>query len=149
MELICPACSAPDLSFDGDLTFECSYCGTTLVAGSTDCPACGERNSKAAELCANCGEPLSIVASVLDRQGTPGPPLWIRRLRTQVVSLKATEEEASAERLTAFRKIDERRMAHEAASQARQQAKDSNIIFYGLAGLLVLVLIVFLVAALG
>lgn len=120
------------------------------MAGRIDCPACGERNSRAAELCTNCGEPLSIVASVLDRQqGSLGTPLWVRRLRSQVVDLKQLEEQASLTRLTAFQEIDQRRLAQEAAAQAAQQARDSNILFYGLIGILVIALIALAIAAIA
>ncbi len=149
MDLECPACGAPELGFDEEFTFECEYCGTTLVAGRLDCPACGERNSRAAELCTNCGEPLSIVASILDRQGSLGPPLWVRRLRSQVAELKQREEQASQSRFAAFQEIDQRRIAYETASHARQQERDSNIIFYGVIAVLVVVLVAFVIAALA
>ncbi len=147
MDLRCPACSAPNLEFDGDSTFDCSYCGTALVAGRINCPACGELNSQAAELCDNCGEPLSIVASIIDRQGTLGPPLWVRRLRSQVADLKQREEQASVERFAAFQEVDQRRMQAEARAHARQRSRDSNIIFYGLAGVLLVVLLAFIIVA--
>lgn len=147
MDLRCPACLAPNLEFDGDSTFECTYCGTTLVAGQINCPACGEQNSQAAELCGNCGEPLSIVASIIDRQGRLGPPLWVRRLRSQVADLKQREERASEERFAAFQLTDQRRMQAEATAHAQQRTRDSNIIFYGLAGILVVVLLAFIIAA--
>lgn len=148
MELTCPACSAPELEFDGEATFECAYCGTTLVASQINCPACGTLNAQGADECSNCGEPLSIVASVLDRQGSLGTPLWVRRLRSQVADLKQREQQASDERMAAFQQIDQRRIAAEAAAQARQRAKDSNIIFYGLVGVLVVILLAFVIAAL-
>lgn len=148
MDLHCPACGAPELEFDEEATFHCEYCGTMLVAGRIDCPACGERNTQAAELCSNCGEPLSIVASILDRQqGSLGLPLWVRRLRSQVADLKEREQQASQSRFAAFQEIDQRRIAYETAAHARQQARDSNIIFYGLIGILVVALVVLAIAA--
>lgn len=148
VDLNCPACSAPALQFDGDSSFACEYCGITLVAGRIECPACGERNPRAAEQCQNCGEPLSIVASIIDRQGSPGPPLWMRRLRSQVGDLKLREEQASQTRLAAFQEVDRRRIAHETAAHARQQARDSNLLFYGLIGVLAVVLLGLVLAAL-
>lgn len=147
MDFHCPACGAPELEFDGESTFACEYCGTTLVAGRIECPACGERNSRAAENCSNCGEPLSIVASILDRQGSLGPPLWVRRLRSQVGELKLREEQASLSRFAAFQEVDQRRLAQEAAARARQQERDSNILFYGLLAVLGVMLIAFVLFA--
>jgi hypothetical protein len=142
VDILCPACTAPDLVFDGEHTFSCEYCGTTLVAGRIECPACGFQNSRAAELCANCAEPLSIVASIMDRQGSLGPPLWIRRLRSQVGALKKSEARASAERFAALAEIDLRRIEAETDAATRQEEKDRNIIFYGLVAILVVALLV-------
>jgi predicted amidophosphoribosyltransferase len=136
VDLVCPACTASELSFDGEFTFVCAYCGTTLVAGGIECPACGLKNSKAAEFCTNCSEPLSIVASIMDRQGYLGPPLWVRRLQSQVGELKRSEAQASDERFAAFQDIDRRRIQAESIAQASQEHKDRNIIFYGLVAIL-------------
>lgn len=78
----------------------------------------------------------------MDRQGSLGPPLWIRRLRSQVGALKRSEAVASEERLAAFQEIDRRRIEAETLAHARQKQRDSNIIFYGLAGILVVALLV-------
>lgn len=149
MDLNCPACGAPGLAFDGDASFECEYCGINLFAERLECPACGERNSRAAEECQNCGEPLSIVASIIDRQGSPGPPLWVRRLSKQVGDLKLREEQASQARLAAFQEIDRRRIANETAAHARQQERDSNLLFYGLIAVLTVVLLGMVLVALS
>lgn len=148
MELTCPACTAPGLTFEGADTFECAYCGTQFVGERTECPACGELNASSVDLCVNCGEPLSIVASVLDRQGKRGEPLWIRRLQSQVASLKESEERASAQRFEIFADIDRRRKGAEAEDHARQQQTDRNILFYGAVGILVLVLVVLILVVL-
>lgn len=78
----------------------------------------------------------------MDRQGSLGPPLWIRRLQSQVGELKRSEAAASEQRFAAFQEIDQRRIRAETLSQARQQQRDSNIIFYGLVGILVVALLV-------
>jgi hypothetical protein len=106
-------------------------------------------NEAGADLCSNCGEPLSIVASVLDRQGGTGQLLWIRRLQTQVADLKESEARASADRYEEFLEIDRRRMKAEAEAHARQQQTDRNIIFYGAAVVLMVVLVVLVMVALG
>lgn len=145
--LTCPSCTAPGLIFDEEATFECQYCGTVLVADRTTCPACGWRNAKGADSCVNCGEPLSIVASILDRQGARGPPLWIRRLRSQVEALQASEAKASSQRYESLLEIDRRRLRAEAEVRIRQREKDRQILFYGLVGILVLAISVLLILA--
>ena len=142
MELACPACTAPELISDREGNFDCPYCGTHFVVERTQCPACGTLNEKGADDCYNCGEPLSIVASVIDRQGTTGRLLWIRRLQSQVADLKQSEERASADRFEEFAEIDRRRMQAEAEAFARQQQTDRNIIFYGAAAMLIIILVV-------
>ena len=146
VKLTCPACTAPELIAGGDRTFGCTYCGTHFIAERTECPACGELNEHGADLCSNCGEPLSIVASVIDRQGGTGRPLWIRRLQTQVAGLKESEARASADRFEELMEIDRKRKMEEAASHASQQQKDRSILFYGVAAILLIVLIVLVLA---
>lgn len=143
VELTCAACTAPALAADNQGNFDCDYCGTHFVTERTECPACGELNLKGADNCSNCGEPLSIVASVIDRQGSTGNPLWIRRLRSQVASLKESEARASEDRFEEFVEIDRRRKAAEAEAYARQKQTDRNILFYGAAAILIIVLVVF------
>ena len=118
------------------------------MASKIDCPACGYRNNAGADLCENCGEPLSIVAGILDRQGSVGRPLWIRRLQTQVTKLKATEAEASHARMAEFEEIDRKRMQAEAEAQLIQQAKDRQILYYGALGVLGFLLVVMIIYAL-
>lgn len=146
VKLTCPACTAPELIAGGDRTFGCTYCGTHFIAERTECPACGELNEHGADLCSNCGEPLSIVASVIDRQGGTGRPLWIRRLQTQVAGLKESEARASADRFEGLMEIDRKRKTEEAAAHASQQQKDRSILFYGVAAILLIVLIVLVLA---
>ncbi|MFQ5922012.1 MAG: hypothetical protein ACE5M4_04145 [Anaerolineales bacterium] len=147
MELTCPACTAPELIADGEGSFDCAYCGTHFVTERTECPACGELNDQGADLCSNCDEPLSIVASVIDRQGGTGRPLWIRRLQTQVADLKESEARASADRFEEFMGIDRRRMKAETEAHARQRQRDRNILFYSATAILLIVLIVLALAA--
>jgi ribosomal protein S27AE len=147
VDLTCPACTAPDLIADRQGNFDCNHCGTHLLTERTECPACGELNNQGADLCSNCSEPLSIVASVIDRQGTTGRPLWIRRLRTQVAELKQSEARASADRFEHLVDIDRRRKSAEAEAHASQERKDRNILFYGVAAALVIVIILMLLAA--
>ncbi|MFQ5942198.1 MAG: hypothetical protein ACE5JF_01465 [Anaerolineales bacterium] len=147
VDLICPACTAPELVADGGGNFDCPYCGTHFIAERTECPACGELNDHGADLCSNCGEPLSIVASVIDRQGGSGQLLWIRRLQSQVADLKESEARASADRFEEFMEIDRRRKVAEAEAHARQQQTDRNILFYGAAAILLVVLMVLVIIA--
>ncbi len=148
VELTCPACGAPELRRDSQGHYDCPYCGTHFATESTQCPACGVRNEQGADSCYNCSEPLSIVASVLDRQGGPGSLLWIRRLQSQVSQLKEFEAQASADRMSEFEAIDRRRKMAEAEAQARQQEKDRSIVFYGFVVILVIVLAVMIFLAL-
>ena len=147
--LTCPSCTGPGLIFDEEATFECQYCGIVLVADRTTCPACGVRNAKGADSCVNCQEPLSIVASILNRQGSKGPPLWIRRLRSQVGALQASEAKASSQRFESLLEIDRRRLRAEADDRVRQRERDRQILFYGLVGILVLAISVLLILALA
>ncbi len=147
MELTCAACTAPALTVDGEGNFDCDYCGTHFATERTECPACGELNLKGADDCSNCGEPLSIVASVIDRQGSTFNPLWIRRLQSQVAGLKESEARASEERFEEFMEIDRRRKAVEAEAYARQKQTDRNILFYGAAAVLLIVLVVLVLVA--
>ncbi|MCI0826899.1 MAG: hypothetical protein J4N73_03885 [Chloroflexi bacterium] len=87
------------------------------------------------------------MASVIDRQGTTGRPLWIRRLRSQVADLKESEARASADRFEHLMDIDRRRQSAEAEAMAGQRLKDRNILFYGVAAALVIVFIIILLAA--
>ena len=147
--LDCPACSAVGLVFDGEAAFECLYCGTVLAAQPTICPSCGTKNQQGADLCFNCHEPLSIVASVLSRQGGTGPPLWLRRLRSKVGALQVEEAQASARRFEALMDVDRRRLKSEAEEQLRSRERDRQIIFYGAAGILGLILLMLLIAAIA
>ncbi len=143
--LTCPSCTGPGLIFDEQAIFECQYCGTVLVSERTACPSCGVHNAQGADMCIHCGEPLSIVASILNRQGAKGPPLWIRRMRSQVEALQASEAKASSKRFESLLEIDRRRLRAEAEDRLRQREKDRQILFYGAVGVLVLVLSVVLI----
>ncbi len=147
VDLTCATCTAPALIADGKGNFDCDYCGTHFVTERTKCPACGELNLKGADDCSNCGEPLSIVASVIDRQGSTFNPLWIRRLQSQVAGLKESEARASEERFEEFMEIDRRRKAAEAEAYSRQKQTDRSILFYGAAALLLIVLVVLVLVA--
>ena len=147
MELTCAACTAPALAADNQGNLDCSYCGTHFLTERTECPACGELNLKGADDCSNCGEPLSIVASVIDRQGSTGNPLWIRRLQSQVAGLKESEARASEERFEGLVEIDRRRKAAEAEAHLRQVQTDRNILLYGAAAVLLIVFVVLVLIA--
>jgi len=147
--LDCPACTSAGLVFDGVAAFECQYCGTVLAAQPTVCPSCGTGNRQGADLCSNCSEPLSIVASVLTRQGGTGPPLWLRRLRTKVGALQVAEAQASARRFEALVEVDRRRLRSEAEDQLRSRERDRQILFYGAVGILGLILLLLLIAAIA
>ena len=147
MDLTCTACTAPALIADRLGNVDCDYCGTHFVTERTECPACGELNLKGADHCSNCGEPLSIVASIIDRQGSSGNPLWIRRLQSQVAGLRESEARASEERFEEFVEIDRRRKTAEAMAYLRQKQTDRNILFYGAAALLLIVLVILLLVA--
>ena len=141
MDLTCPACTAPELRRDSEGNFACPYCGSYFISERTECPACGANNEQGSEQCYNCGEPLSIVASVIDRQGGTGRLLWIRRLQSQVADLKSSEAQASADRLEEFIEVDRKRMQREAEAYARSKQTERNILFYGAAAFLLIVLI--------
>lgn len=147
VDLTCAACTAPALIADNGGNFDCAYCGTHFVTERTECPACGELNLKGADDCSNCGEPLSIVASVIDRQGSTGNPLWIRRLHSQVASLKESEARASEGRFEEFVEIDRKRKAAEAEAYTRQKQTDRNILFFGAAAVLIIVLVILVLVA--
>ena len=147
-DVSCPACSAPGLAFDGHANVACAYCGTQFVAESTECPACLTHNASGADLCSNCGEPLNIVASVLDRQGGLGQPLWIRRLKGQVADLKDSEARSSEQRFEELMEIDRRRKQAELEAYARQRQADRNIVFYGAAVILLIVAVVLVIVVL-
>jgi hypothetical protein len=147
--LDCPACTAAGLVFDGLAAFECQYCGTVLAAQRTVCPACSAENLAGADQCFNCDEPLSIVASVLNRQGVKGLPLWLRRLRSQVGAIQVAETQASARRFELLMDVDRRRLKSEAEDQARSRERDRQLLFYGAAGILGLILLMLVIAAIG
>ncbi len=148
-DLDCPACASTGLIFDGNSAFECQYCGTVLAAQRTVCPSCSAENLAGADQCFNCNEPLSIVASVLNRQGVQGPPLWLRRLRAKVGALQASEAQASARRYEALMDVDRRRLKFEAEEQTRSRERDRQLLFYGAAGILGLILLMLVIAAIA
>lgn len=147
--LDCPACTSTGLVFDGKSAFECQYCGILLAAQRTVCPSCGAENLAGADLCFNCAEPLSIVASVLNRQGGKGPPLWLRRLRSQVGAIQVAEAQASARRFESLMDVDRRRMKFEAEEQIRGRERDRQLLFYGAVGILGLILLMLLIAVIA
>ena len=147
VDLTCATCTAPGLIAGSEGNFDCAYCGTHFITERTECPSCTEVNLKAADHCSNCGEPLSIVASVIDRQGSTGNPLWIRRLRSQVADLKESEARASEDRFEEFVEIDRRRKTADAEAHARQRQTDKNIIFYGAAAILIVAFVILVLTA--
>lgn len=150
--LDCPLCNEHDLTTSVNGTFTCGTCGTNLVGESTRCPSCLKENGPGADVCAFCGEPLSIVARVLDRHGVLGPPLWLRRVRSQVAALQAQELEASDLRMETFRELDQRREQEQSEAAARQRARDQQmfqIVFLALAVFVVIVILVVLTSSLN
>ena len=145
--LTCPACTAPGLLSEPGGGFQCDYCGTVLLAQPVRCPACGWENAQAADVCINCGEPLTVVARVLTRQGTVGPPFWLGRVRSRAGDLKEQEARASELRMEQLRDVDRRRHLDDARALARQREADRRMVLVvglavGMLGLIVVTLVV-------
>lgn len=150
--LICPACTAPSLTFDKQGILECPYCGTRIVGEAHVCSACRHLNPVEAEQCLNCGEPLTLTARVMLRQGNAsGEPLFLRRARGQAADLKSRGDQTSEQRMDRFREMDRQRQARDAEGLARQRARDRQLLVVsaGALGVLVIaILIGFLVVVL-
>ena len=145
--LTCPACTAPGLLSEPGGGFQCDYCGTVLQAQAVRCPTCDWENAQAADVCVNCGEPLTVVARVLTRQGTVGPPFWLGRVRSRAGDLKEQAARASELRMEQLLDIDRRRHLDDARTLARQRATDRQIVLVvgvamGMLGLIVVTLVV-------
>jgi len=111
------------------------------------CPVCGWQNPRRSEVCSNCGEPLTMIARVLTRQGTVGPPFWLGRVRSRAGELKEQGARASELRMEQLLDIDRRRQQDDARALARQRATDRQIVLVvglamGVLGLIVVTLVV-------
>jgi DNA-directed RNA polymerase subunit RPC12/RpoP len=147
--LICPACTAPSLTFDKQGILECPYCGTRIVGEAQVCSACGHVNPVEAEQCLSCGEPLTLTARVVLRQrSASGEPLFLRRARGQAAGLKSQGERASVQRMDHFREMDRQRQARDADELARTRARDRQLLVVS-AGALALLVIAILIGFLA
>jgi predicted amidophosphoribosyltransferase len=141
--LICPACTAPSLSFDQHGVLVCPYCGTRIAGEAQVCSACGHMNPAEAEQCLNCNEPLTTTARVVLRQGSASrQPFFLERARSLASELKTQGDLTSEERMDRFREIDRRRQAHEAENLARRQARDRKLLIASASALALLAIAV-------
>lgn len=88
-----------------------------------------------------------MIAQVLTRQRTTGPPMWLGRVRGRAGDLKEQGARASEQRLEHLQEIDRRRQLEDARELARQRATDRQIMLVlgvalGILGVVVVVLIV-------
>lgn len=88
-----------------------------------------------------------MIARVLTRQGTTGPPFWLGRVRNRAGDLKEQEARASEQRIEQLWEVDRRRQKDDARVMARQRATDLQVVLVmavalGILGLVVLVLVV-------
>ena len=137
----CPSCTAMGLIRREDGSFECRYCGSTYPSDSILCPVCGWLNSGEDDRCTACGEALSVVAHVMQRQGTRAPE-WIHRMQGQAHEIKQREERASRHRMQEFLQIDEER-ERQAAQEEQKRIEDERhwLIIVGTAGMIFFLLL--------
>ena len=147
--LTCPACTAPGLLSEPGGGFQCEYCGTIWQVQPVRCLVCGWENSRRSEVCANCGEPLTMIARVLTRHGTAGPPAWLGRVRSRAGELKEQGARASEQRMEQLLDIDRRRHLDDARALARQRATDRQVVLVVGVGVGVLALVVVTLVVLG
>jgi predicted amidophosphoribosyltransferase len=149
--LTCPACGAPALTADIRGFLECPYCGGRLAGEPVSCLACGQVNLPRAEVCSQCGEPLTLTAQVMSRRGGQGSPPWLTRARIQAVGLQSTGEQASQVRMQSLIEVDrvrEEALRKASAERATQDRQVMRILALGLAGLLIVVGLITLIAIL-
>lgn len=147
--LTCPACGAPGMTPDVHGFLECPYCGGHLAGEPVCCPACDQVNLPRAETCSRCGEPLTLTAQVMSRRGGQGSPLWLTRARSQAGDLKGTEEQASQVRMQSLLEVDrvrEEALRTASAERAAQDRKLMRTLAIGLAGLLIVISLITLIA---
>ncbi len=148
--LICPACTAPSLSFDAQGILICPYCGTRIVSDALVCSACSQINPPEAEQCLNCGEPLTMTARVVLRQGKAArEPFFLERARGMAAGLKSQEDLASRERMDRFREMDRSRQMRDAKELARRETRDRKLLLAsaGALGILVIAILIGLLFA--
>ncbi len=106
------------------------------------CPNCRRAHPVEVEVCTDCGEPLTTVSRVLDRQGSPNPPRWLRRARTDAAQIKERAARASEARMEHFLEIDRRRLQALAEQRAQQEERDRKLLLVtgSILGLFVLTL---------
>lgn len=100
-----------------------------------------------AEVCPHCGESLTLVGTVIARQGTGGPPSWLAAARSTAAALKAEDEQASHQRLGALWDVDRRRIQAEAEAEARRREQDRQILTWGAAASAAILLLFIVLAA--
>jgi predicted amidophosphoribosyltransferase len=130
---------------------ECPYCGGRLAGEPVSCLACGQVNLPRAEVCSQCGEPLTLTAQVMSRRGGQGSPPWLTRARIQAVGLQSTGEQASQVRMQSLIEVDrvrEEALRKASAERATQDRQVMRILALGLAGLLIVVGLITLIAIL-
>jgi RNA polymerase subunit RPABC4/transcription elongation factor Spt4 len=142
----CPACSAPEFKSLGRGMYTCAYCGTTFRQIDPVCTACGRFVDESAEICPHCGEPLSVIGSVIARQGPPRPPRWLAVARATASTMKAEAEVGSRGRMEALWEIDRRRIAAGAEEEARRRVGDRRTLSWAAIACGMLVLFFILVA---
>jgi RNA polymerase subunit RPABC4/transcription elongation factor Spt4 len=143
--LICPACNAPDLSFDNRGILVCPYCGTRIAGEAVVCPRCSHINPLEAEQCLNCGEALTMMARVVLRQGEAArEPFFLERARERAAGLKSQGDLASEARMERFREVDRSRKLREAQELARRQTRDRKLLLAsaGALGMLVIAILI-------
>jgi DNA-directed RNA polymerase subunit RPC12/RpoP len=143
--LICPACTAPSLSFDAQGILACPYCGTRIVGESHVCPVCKQINPPEAEQCLKCGEPLTMTARVVLRHMTAArQPLFLEQARGMAAGLKSKGDLASEERMDRFREIDRKRESQDAKELARREMRDRKLLLVSAGAVAVLLMAILL-----
>jgi RNA polymerase subunit RPABC4/transcription elongation factor Spt4 len=148
--LICPACTAPSLTFDLQGILICPYCGTRIVGEALVCSACSHINPPDAEQCLSCGEPLTMTARVVLRQGNAArEPFFLERARGMAAGLKSQGNLASKERMDRFHEIDRSRQMRDAEELARREMRDRKLLLAsaGALGILMIAILIGLVIA--
>jgi DNA-directed RNA polymerase subunit RPC12/RpoP len=149
--LICPACTAPSLSFDVQGILACPYCGTRIVGEAQVCSSCSHINPPGAERCLHCGEPLTLTARVVLRQGGAArQPFFLERARGLAAGLKAQGDLTSQERMDRFREIDRQRQMRDVEEEVRRRIRDRKMLLAsaGALGILVIAIVIGLAWAL-
>jgi hypothetical protein len=123
----CPACTAPGLMLIQKGILRCRYCGSSFNGIPLICPTCGWINNIEAEKCPNCGEALSVIAQVIGRRDSREGLQWRTRVQSQLVEMRAAEEQASQLRMQALHDVDQKREARTAEQKALQSQTDRTL----------------------